>query len=325
MRWCRGTRHFGVSAHSWRQGYCGCGYAVGGACLLTASKDSTLRLWAVAPLPGLHPDGRGTVQIREASTFRGHEGGVEAVSTNVAFVGDGGPGARMLACSGSRDKTLRLWTLGDDGASSHATKRRRKGSRNSSNSAGAREKLPTATMHGHAGSVSAVAWANPSTVYSGSLDQSIRSWDIERTREISALHGPKIVTSVDFSDKLHALASGHPDHLVRLWDARAAGDTIVKAELASHTDWVSGVAWSRSHEFLLLSTSYDQSVKVSDVRSSTPLHSIHGPHVPSVDDVRPRSEFHTAKILCVDVCQSAEGRDSVFTGGADAALHVMTH
>lgn len=40
------------------------------------------------------------------------------------------------------------------------------------------------------------------------------------------------------------LATGHPDARVRIWDTRAQGETLTKATLASHKQWVTAVAWA---------------------------------------------------------------------------------
>ena len=60
----------------------------------------------------------------------------------------------------------------------------------------------------------------------------------------ATLSNSKVVTSLAYSERAELLASGHPDHIVRLWDARASGDAVVKLKLASHVGWVTGVCWS---------------------------------------------------------------------------------
>ena len=39
------------------------------------------------------------------------------------------------------------------------------------------------------------------------------------------------------------IATGHPDHAVRLWDTRTESTTVVKRSLATRKSWVSAVAW----------------------------------------------------------------------------------
>lgn len=40
------------------------------------------------------------------------------------------------------------------------------------------------------------------------------------------------------------LATGHPDARVRVWDTRTKGETLTRASLSSHKQWVAAVAWA---------------------------------------------------------------------------------
>ena len=42
----------------------------------------------------------------------------------------------------------------------------------------------------------------------------------------------------------------------------------------SHKAWVSSVQWSQSNAYQLASTSHDGTVKIWDIRSSNPLHTV---------------------------------------------------
>ena len=327
---CEGVPRVSTPAHALGiQGIAVARSGHNGARVITASKDSTLQMWEMVSSPGSPPGPERSLKLCKKTTLRGHDGGVEAVATNLRHLGDPGAQVKVIVCSGSRDKTLRLWTFENEERKTSAIcgKRRRRGDAVAYD-VGHEDIFPVATLSGHTDSVVAVAWADASVIYSGSLDHSIRSWDVVRSRQISMLNGPKVVTSIAFSGKLRLLASGHSDHTIRLWDARAAGDSVVKTELQSHKAWVSAVGWSCNHEFLLLSASYDHSVKVWDVRTTTPLHSISmSPRPHAKKHSFARDDFHATKILCMDVCSSRlrEGRDSVFTGGADSALYALSH
>lgn len=47
------------------------------------------------------------------------------------------------------------------------------------------------------------------------------------------------------------LATGHPDARVRIWDTRAKGETLTKASLSSHKQWISDVAWAPGSETMV--------------------------------------------------------------------------
>lgn len=78
------------------------------------------------------------------------------------------------------------------------------------------------TLDGHTQYISCVAFSpDGNTLASGSLDNTIRLWDVatgESTATLKAAH--RGVTSVAFSPhgKTLALACGDPDNTVTLWD-----------------------------------------------------------------------------------------------------------
>lgn len=98
------------------------------------------------------------------------------------------------------------------------------------------------------------------------------------------------------------IASGHTDNTVRVWDPRVQDGVVVKMTLSSHTGWVTSTAWSPSSTFTIVSASHDHSLKVWDIRSSTPLHTI---------------AAHEGKVLAVDWV-----KDLVLSGGADKNLKI---
>ncbi len=69
---------------------------------------------------------------------------------------------------------------------------------------------------------------------------------------------------------------------------------------SSHTDWISAVAWHPTSEHHVATASYDKSVKLWDLRTAVPLHTLQG---------------HTDKVLCVSW---AGGK--LVSGGADCTV-----
>merc|ERR1712003_419409 len=78
---------------------------------------------------------------------------------------------------------------------------------------------------------------------------------------------------------------------------------IDKSLRQSHKSWVSGVRWSPTDPFVLASTSHDGTLKVWDIRSSIPLHTIRA--------VNKKGE----KALCL-----AFGDGILYSGGSDCVV-----
>ena len=108
--------------------------------------------------------------------------------------------------------------------------------------------------------------------------------------------------SVDVSLLSSLVASGHSDHVLRLWDARAP--QAAQLSLRHRGGWVSGVAWSRHRAQLLASACHDGTVRLWDTRSTVPLHEL---------------PPHADKALCV----AWDGAERLLSGGADGELRTL--
>ena len=91
--------------------------------------------------------------------------------------------------------------------------------------------------------------------------------------------GNKVVTSLCTPVSGSTIISGHPDHVLRLWDTRTSGAAAstaasVRSTLTGHKSWVSAVAWAPDSSYHVASASHDGSVLMWDVRSSTPLYTL---------------------------------------------------
>ena len=69
---------------------------------------------------------------------------------------------------------------------------------------------------------------------------------------------------------------------------------------ASHTDWISAVTWHLTSEHHVATASYDKTLKLWDLRTAVPLHTLQG---------------HTDKVLCV-----SWAGDTLVSGGADCTV-----
>lgn len=47
------------------------------------------------------------------------------------------------------------------------------------------------------------------------------------------------------------LATGHPDARVRIWDTRTQGETLTRASLSSHKQWITDVKWAPGSETMV--------------------------------------------------------------------------
>jgi len=253
---------------------------------VTASKDRTVRVWKYG----------GGAAALELGVGRAHEDSVETVAVIPK-------GTKFV--SGGWDKKIHVWdapTAQEDADEPESSKKRRVGKdSNQVTKHHSKEMTPLSTLDGHTQAVTAICWPHPLAVYSGSYDHSIRLWDVERQSCTNVWNGSKVISSLDFSLHANLLASGHEDSLIRLWDPRKADKEVVKASLKSHKGWVSCVRWSPTHAHQLLSASYDGTVKLWDIRSKIPLHTM---------------KENKEKVLAV----SWNGSSSFLSGGADCEV-----
>ena len=238
---------------------------------------------------------------------------------------------RTLA-SGDWDGTLCLWDLKDDNGledaeDQQASKKAKTGDKSSSKKKGHSIKPKVLLNQAHVSQISGCSWGNlhkkstssansnaHNTLITGSWDHSVKTWDMERQECVLSLNGSRVVACLDTSHHSDGIvATGHPDCSVRLWDLRTskeASSSVVsdKTFRPSHKEWVSAVQWSPRSPYHLASTSHDGTVKVWDIRSSIPLHTVR---------VFPKSE----KGLCMAYGEHADsGTDINSSGGILASL-----
>ncbi|XP_028417669.1 ribosome biogenesis protein WDR12 homolog isoform X2 [Dendronephthya gigantea] len=211
----------------------------------------------------------------------------------------------MKFCSGSWDKTLKLWssdlsTNPDDGDDENIQKKSKTEQEHKRNIT----RTPLMTMTGHTEAVSSVIWSEDREVLSCGWDHTIRVWDAGSGINKHTLTGGKAFNCISYSPHSKLIASAGADRHVRLWDHRIRDGAVFQKTLTSHDGWLSSVAWSPRNQFMLVSGSYDQTLILWDTRSATtPLHVLRG---------------HNDKVMCVD--WSTE--QFVISGGADNQLIV---
>ena len=128
--------------------------------------------------------------------------------------------------------------------------------------------------------------ANGKYVASGSDDNTVRLWDLDKFvrklyEEVHKLEGHSgMVKSVSFSADGRYIASGGDDNTVRVWDV-ASGKEVHKLE--GHSHWVMSVSFSADGLYIA-SGSWDKTVRVWDVKSGKEVHKLEG-HSHSVNSV----------------------------------------
>lgn len=270
----------------------------------TASKDHTVRTWRVGPLPKAGAEADSAPCACEASLV-GHASSVETLVANPS-------GDRLL--SGAWDGSVLVWAAGEaqsgeegagaaDGGGDARASKRSKGSKGggAATAAPPAEVAPSGRLVGHAGSVHAVCWPTASLCYSGSWDGTVREWHVDVESTSATLAGQAAVIALDVSLASALTASGHTDHMVRVWDSRLQ-QAALQVRLP-HKGWANAVRWHPQQEKLLASACYDGSVRLWDVRSSIPLHTL---------------TAHEGKALCL--CW--DGAERVASGGSDEELRV---
>eukprot|EP00816_Leptocylindrus_hargravesii_P006285 CAMPEP_0196827312 /NCGR_PEP_ID=MMETSP1362-20130617/94092_1 /TAXON_ID=163516 /ORGANISM="Leptocylindrus danicus, Strain CCMP1856" /LENGTH=474 /DNA_ID=CAMNT_0042207941 /DNA_START=610 /DNA_END=2031 /DNA_ORIENTATION=+ len=168
------------------------------------------------------------------------------------------------------------------------------------------------TWKAHSSNVSGVVWSlDNKHLITGSWDHSVKTWDAERQDCLLTLNGARVVTTLDRCSNSDIIATGHPDSAVRLWDMRVGGAKeqakVLDASLkVSHKAWISAVEWSPIEPHMLATTSHDGLIKMWDIRSTLPLHSV-------------RAHKKGEKGLCVTL-----GENIAFSGGSDCMIKKFT-
>jgi WD40 repeat protein len=109
------------------------------------------------------------------------------------------------------------------------------------------------------------------TLTSGSIDHTIRLWDVNAGQSRKTLTGhANGVSSVAFSPDGETLASGSADQTIRLWDLNA--NQSLKS-LTGHTYAVTSVTFSSDGQ-ILASSSIDETVKLWDVQTGECLKTL---------------------------------------------------
>jgi len=133
------------------------------------------------------------------------------------------------------------------------------------------------TLTGHTNCVRSVAWCphNSTKLASGSVDGTVKIWNVETGQCLRALTGHiGSVTSVTWHPGDGTkVVSGSVDRTVQIWDV-ATGACL--RTLEGHSRGVSSVTWHPHDGTKLASGSYDDTIKIWDVETGRCLRTLKG-------------------------------------------------
>ena len=234
--------------------------------ILTASEDSTARIWDVVSGLELHclrghewsvnsaifsQDGTRVVTGSDDSTARiwdaasgrelhcltGHRGEVNSAS----FSPDG---TRIITAS--QDKTARIWDA-ETGCELHC-------------------------LRGHEEWVNSASFSPDSTrIVTASLDHTARIWDAASGYELSRLHEVFVIGAM-FSENGTRIVTASFDKTARIWDA-ASGRELHR--LTGHENFLVGAMFSENGT-RIVTASFDKTARIWDAASGRELHCLTG-------------------------------------------------
>ncbi|ETO09584.1 WD-40 repeat protein [Reticulomyxa filosa] len=190
-------------------GVCGIKFSPfnGGRYLCSGSYDKTIRLWDIETSRSLHVFNghRYGIWCVDISPLRSNNNNNDNKSNNIGVIGGNG----YTICSGSFDKTIRIWDI-------ETTKQFN-------------------VFNGHESYVRCVKYGPnelKNIILSGSDDFSVRLWDIRSSKQIQVFNGhtndvtcveysPFVIKNSEFGDNSNVICSGSCDNTIRFWDIRS--------------------------------------------------------------------------------------------------------
>ncbi|KAI5751299.1 hypothetical protein M8J77_006183 [Diaphorina citri] len=230
---------------------------------------------------------------------RGHERGLETVTVSES---------RQQFATGGWDCLLKIWSAdiskergepSENGEEGTTSKKRKK------EYSSASSRTPLITLKGHKEAISAVQWTAVDEIITSSWDHTLKIWDAELGGMKSEIVGNKSFFDVHYSPLSKLVITASADKQIRLYDPRVKEGAIVKSTFSSHKEWVQSVRWSPIDPQLFVSASFDNSVKLWDLRS---------PKVPLFDMLG-----HEDKVMCVNWSDYRY----IMSGGQDNSVRVF--
>jgi WD40 repeat protein/tRNA A-37 threonylcarbamoyl transferase component Bud32 len=159
-----------------------------------------------------------------------------------------------------------------------------------------------AVLRGHAGAISAVAFARNGQLASGSDDHTVRLWDLAAGKErlVLASRGSGNITSVAFSPDGQIVAAGTVNQTARLWDVTSGKE---RGALTGHTATVTCVAF------------------LADGRTVATGSSDHTMRLWDVTTLREKSSFRDYRAAVTSLAMATDGQ-TLISGGGDGRVRL---
>lgn len=254
--------------------------------LVSAGNDRTLRLWKVKN------DQLGAVNVnndldddevedgKTLAILEGHKAPVVSVDVS--------NNSRIL--SGSYDNSIGVWSTiykemttvdpmeelsnsTNNKISTAARKRRKMALKDGS----IRRRAPISLLESHTGPVEQAVFDRiDNTVgYSVSQDHTIKTWDLVTSRCVDTKTTSYSLLSMVQLPSLHLLACGSSARHITLHDLRMnSSSKVTQQQLVGHRNFVVSLDTCPENEYMLASASHDGTVKVWDVRATSPMYTI---------------------------------------------------
>lgn len=286
-------------------------YSSDGAHVATGSWSSLVKVWDAN-------------SAEEVKVFRGHEDRVTGVAWHptVAFSQMSDSSDAVCLCSGSADGTARLWSAARSEPVAILKGHRARLGKVDFHPSG--DFVGTASFdhtwrlwdvatgqelllqEGHYREVYAISFQRDGALAAtGDLDGNGRVWDLRSGKAVLPLQGhSKQILAMDFAPNGFTLASGSDDRTVRIWDLRQQKCSYT---VPAHSGLVADVRFSPASGELLLTASYDASLKLWRSRDWTQLAKLEG---------------HDGKVMAGDF---ARDERHIVSCGFDRTFKVWAH
>lgn len=254
--------------------------------LVSSGNDRTLRLWKtkndslVTATDGNDDDDENIEEGKTLAILEGHKAPVVSIDVS--------NNAKIL--SASYDHSVGFWSTIykemtavdpmedlnnslNNKVSTAARKRRKMALKDGS----IRRRAPLFLLESHSAPVEqAIFDSTDDTVgYSVSQDHTIKTWDLVTARCVDTKTTSFSLLSVAQLPSLHLLACGSSARHITLHDVRMdSSSKITQKQLVGHRNFVVSLDTCPENEYMLASASHDGTVKVWDVRSTSPMYTI---------------------------------------------------
>ncbi|ODV84593.1 hypothetical protein CANARDRAFT_223486 [[Candida] arabinofermentans NRRL YB-2248] len=237
---------------------------------ISAGMDRSIRLWKSGTISDEN-EIDSTQDGKTTAILEYHKDLISSLDVNLST-------NRIL--SGSHDNSIALWStnskemqtlkLEEKLNTSTASKKRLKLSLKDST---IKRKSPLSILESHKGPVEGIIFdkLDSTVAYSASQDHCIKTWDLITSRCIDTKQTNYSLLSLTQLPNIGLIATGSSARHINLHDPRS--NKVTNNQLIGHTNFVSSLCTS-DNDYMLISASHDNTVKIWDVRANKSLYTI---------------------------------------------------